>query len=366
MNQGLTSFRAFAFFAVFLFHERLAEWGYLGVHAFFILSGFLLTPIILDMKKEFSGKQFFTQFYGRRALRIFPLYYFYIFLITCLATYILLQHPEIRIDDYHFKQLPWLLTYTYNFFHITPDFTHVYTFSHFWSLSVEEQFYLFWPVIIYFTPMKNTKAILIAFILSGPFIRALTYLLLSSDSITIFRGNHILAIYLLPTSYLDAFAIGGYFALYGKPSNTRSVYTAFIFLIAIGLITDWLFHQKFTWQAGGYAPLMKDSYKYIWGYSVCALFIAYMLVNIRDNRFLPSLLNHPVLVYLGTISYGLYVYHYFIIWLVNHLAGDLIDILQAALSLTFTIIVASLSYHLLEKRFILQKDKYFPRKKPND
>jgi len=77
MSNGLTSYRALAFFAVFLFHMHLINFGYLGVQAFFVLSGFLLTPILIEMKRENSFRQYFIKFYGRRALRIFPLYFAY-------------------------------------------------------------------------------------------------------------------------------------------------------------------------------------------------------------------------------------------------------------------------------------------------
>ncbi|MFT5830847.1 MAG: peptidoglycan/LPS O-acetylase OafA/YrhL, partial [Bacteroidia bacterium] len=71
MNPGLTSFRAFAFLAVYLYHAHVLSVGYLGVQAFFVLSGFLLTPILIDMKQSMSTRHYFTKFYGRRALRIF-------------------------------------------------------------------------------------------------------------------------------------------------------------------------------------------------------------------------------------------------------------------------------------------------------
>ena len=82
MNKGLTTFRFFAFLAVFLVHVGVFDAGYLGVQAFFVLSGFLLSPILVGMKSALSTQDYFVHFYGRRALRIFPIYYAYLFLIA--------------------------------------------------------------------------------------------------------------------------------------------------------------------------------------------------------------------------------------------------------------------------------------------
>jgi len=102
MSRGLTSFRALAFFAIFLFHtldlgnhKVGIRGGYLGVLAFFVLSGFLLTPILIDMKSSLNKRDFYIHFYGRRAFRIFPLYYSYILTtaISHLSAYPFLAFP---------------------------------------------------------------------------------------------------------------------------------------------------------------------------------------------------------------------------------------------------------------------------------
>ncbi|HEX2697603.1 MAG TPA: acyltransferase family protein, partial [Anaerolineales bacterium] len=78
MITGLDGLRAIAFLMVFAFHTRHLEFGWMGVQLFFVLSGFLITGILLNIKDSLAGKQFFVKFYGRRFLRIFPLYYFYL------------------------------------------------------------------------------------------------------------------------------------------------------------------------------------------------------------------------------------------------------------------------------------------------
>lgn len=79
MNKELDSFRFYAFLSVFFYHAKFVDAGYVGVQAFFVLSGFLLTPSLIELKTQKFGPYLKT-FYGRRALRIFPLYYTYLYL----------------------------------------------------------------------------------------------------------------------------------------------------------------------------------------------------------------------------------------------------------------------------------------------
>ena len=82
MIPGLDGLRAIAFLLVFALHTDYLQIGWIGVQFFFVLSGFLITGILLDMKKALPPRDYFTKFYGRRFLRIFPLYYFYLLLMS--------------------------------------------------------------------------------------------------------------------------------------------------------------------------------------------------------------------------------------------------------------------------------------------
>ncbi|MBK9210268.1 MAG: acyltransferase [Anaerolineales bacterium] len=84
MIAGLDGLRAVAFLIVFFFHTRNLPFGWMGVQLFFVLSGFLITNILLRMKDQLPRREFFVKFYGRRFLRIFPLYYFYLALLAAL------------------------------------------------------------------------------------------------------------------------------------------------------------------------------------------------------------------------------------------------------------------------------------------
>ena len=144
--RGLDSFRLFAFMAVYLYHVGVMPSGYVGVLAFFVLSGFLLTPILVDMRRELSGRRFFLNFYGRRWLRIFPLYYFYLALIAAAAGGQLIGRAP-SVLQHATGQLVYALTYTYDFFHASSGYRFSPLLTHFWSLAVEEQFYVVWPLV---------------------------------------------------------------------------------------------------------------------------------------------------------------------------------------------------------------------------
>jgi peptidoglycan/LPS O-acetylase OafA/YrhL len=378
MSKGLTSFRALAFFAVYLFHINIYgsghlgfQGGYLGVDAFFVLSGFLLTPILLDMKSSLSRRDFFIHFYGRRALRIFPLYYSYLAVVAVVFFLVIsqLRHAETipadsaKLIDYlgrFINQLPWTMTYTYDFFHASSYYQHTHFATHFWSLAVEEQFYLVWPMAILLIPAAYMKRFLILVIAAGPLIRMLMPVVIGTNMLPILKQND-LVIYVLPFSHLDAFAIGGYLALYGKSRSGYWVWLTIVLVFMLGVITSWLATKQIHWGELGYAPFMKDAYKYVWGYSVINFMFAYILVNIRNKSFLPVLFENPVLVYFGKISYGLYVFHFPVLWVVYVFMHNSPELVRALTVLGATIMISTVSYELMERRFINAKDTYFAR-----
>jgi len=116
--------------------------GWMGVDLFFVLSGFLITGILLDTK---GSRHYFRQFYTRRVLRIFPLYYGSLVLFLILL-------PTLFPDDQVLHDLHadavWFWTYLYNVKVAAAGFTPSSALGHFWSLAVEEQFYLIWPIVV--------------------------------------------------------------------------------------------------------------------------------------------------------------------------------------------------------------------------
>ncbi len=136
--------------------------GYAGVQLFFVLSGFLISGILLDISKPGSSNQEkrfgLRQFYIRRFLRIFPLYY----MVLLLA--VLFNVPPLH-DSW-----PWHAAYLSNFYYWGVGSVQGYG-VHFWSLSVEEQFYLLWPIIILFMPKKLRLASILILVCAAPMLR---------------------------------------------------------------------------------------------------------------------------------------------------------------------------------------------------
>ena len=347
--------------------------GYLGVQAFFVLSGFLLTPILINMKSSLSSMDFFIHFYGRRALRIFPLYYSYIALVASVYFLTKSRYGYLIPSDVHLlgigldkfiDSLPWTLTYTYDFYHVSNGYNGSGFDTHFWSLAVEEQFYLVWPLAIFFIPADYLKKFLLLVIVLGPLMRLLLAVAVDAHLLPVDDLKDSV-IYLLPFSYVDAFAMGGYFSLYGKSKAGYFVWMCILTVFMLGLATTWLTAGQIQWDQLGYAPYMKDSYKYIWGYSAMNLMFSYVLVNVREKAFLPALFENPLLVYLGNISYGMYVFHLPVLAVIYVKMQNFPEIARAATTLLITVVISAVSYELMEKRFINLKDKYFSRTSAN-
>ncbi len=162
MVKGLDGLRAVAFLLVFLFHCKYLAGGWVGMQLFFVLSGFLITGILVRQREsEGSARGFFFNFYGRRVLRIFPVYHAYL-LLAGLVIGVLGDFLQLRPDRFvdYGEQLPYALTYVYDFYHASSAYEHSHLLTPFWSLSVEEQFYLLWPLLIHLTPPKRVKTML--------------------------------------------------------------------------------------------------------------------------------------------------------------------------------------------------------------
>jgi peptidoglycan/LPS O-acetylase OafA/YrhL len=356
MIKGLNAFRFFAFLAVYLFHAQILGIGHLGVSAFFVLSGFLIIPILREMKDK-NTSNYFLKFYGRRSVRIFPLYYLYLLLVITLIFTHVVQDGYFRG---FFKQIPYAIFYCYNFYRASPQFIYSPLLTHFWTLAVEEQFYLIFPFIVFFTPKEKLKNVLLFFIIVSPILRLLFLEFITSAQVHSLNKDPYAVVQVLTTSHFDAFAIGGFFALYVKKQKPIYTWILIALFIAVGLITQKMATGKYNLQDmdAGYPLFMKDSYKAIWGYSFANLISAFIIINIRAGNFITPVFNNNVINYLGKISYGLYVYHLPIMHFVSKVPFSALVV--ELLSLSSTIVISILSYELFEKRFLILKNQLFP------
>jgi peptidoglycan/LPS O-acetylase OafA/YrhL len=367
MIPGLDGLRAIAFFLVFLFHANTLDVGWVGVVLFFVLSGFLITGILIEMKEKLPSKVYFIKFYGRRFLRIFPLYYFYLFVMLAITFGLYSAgYRQNRMLEY-FEQVPYALAYVYNFFTGSALYKGPsYFINHFWSLSVEEQFYIFWPMLILLTPKTAYKKLFIASIVLGPVFRFGLSYLYNHHTFSFLGSNPAAGIYTLPFSHLDAFGFGAYISQYRLPKARQQFWVLLLALPVIGFATQYLATGDFGSLSGiGFPFPIANGYKQIWGYSLLNYFFAVTIYAVAREGLFNRFLELSWMKYLGKISYGLYVYHFSLFFFAGRLqdflplTSDQALVLTPILALAGTILLASLSYKYIEKPILDLKDRFF-------
>ncbi len=312
-------------------------WGTAGVQLFFVLSGFLITGILLRCR-EYGDWTFAARaFYARRFLRIFPL--FYAVLLTCAV----LNIKPVR------DTFLWHVSYLSNFYFVWNQGWDG-PISHFWSLAVEEQFYLFWPVLILCVPARHIRSSILALIATGIASRFLLPL--------IFPEVRLLSV--LPNSNFDALGLGSLLAFINTREMKHSPVRWFIagvpLYIALFGLRQLGFHQVPFHKATEHLAMLIS---FTW------------LIDAASKGFegpVKKLLQFSPLLYLGRISYGLYVLHNFAGFPVRVIAiafgtPELNSGLSGiALKTLVTIGGASMSWHFFEAPLNAAKKK-FPYKK---
>jgi peptidoglycan/LPS O-acetylase OafA/YrhL len=369
MIPGLDGLRAIAFLLVFALHTDYLHIGWIGVQFFFVLSGFLITGILLDMKTSLVPREYFIKFYGRRFLRIFPLYYFYLLLMSIVIVVLISISYRINYMQIFLDQVGYAVFYVYDFFFATIFFKHSLFLDHFWSLSVEEQFYIFWPLLVLLIPEKRLKGFFFGVIALGPLFRIAFTFVYHSGVFRFFGDPVALAMYPLPFNHMDAFAFGAYLSRYSLPRAKPQFWVLLALIPLVGFAAQYLA----TGDLGrlstlGYPLLMPEAYQYIWGYTLLNYFFAVTIQVVAREGMFNAFLELPFIRYLGKISYGLYVYHSPVIWF----AGRVRDLapmsetvakpLTALIALGVTFVIASLSYRFIEAPLLNLKDRFFALK----
>lgn len=363
--KGLDGLRAVAFLLVFFYHTTWIGFGWIGVQLFFVLSGFLITGILADMKTRLAGAAYFVKFYGRRFLRIFPLYYFYLLVMWLMVTWMAANQVKPKYMSLFHDQLPYALAYVYNFYAASALFERYTSFlTHLWSLAVEEQFYILWPLLIFFVPRARYKTAFFSVIGFSILFRLWVATWTPESMPAFLTPNPLQVIYLLPFSHLDAFALGALLTVTDIPKARAQFIVLLIGLPILGIVTDALASGTWTRAADlGLPLLLPYAYKSVWGYTVLNYLFAVLIFGVARLGWFERFLEFRPIAYLGKISYGLYVYHFVIIWFatvpfrVSSTAP--VPFLNAAAALILTTLVAGLSYRLLEKPLMDLKDRFF-------
>ncbi|OQX68208.1 MAG: hypothetical protein B6A08_11230 [Sorangiineae bacterium NIC37A_2] len=356
---GLDGLRALAVLLVVFFHQELLGIGWIGVQIFFVLSGFLITRILVQ-SKELPLRAYLVEFYGRRSLRIFPLYF------GVLGAFALLAALGMEAQGVR-EGLPFAATYTYNFWHASDAFVHSKLISHFWSLCVEEQFYLIWPFFIFFCRPSALRAALLSIVFLGPLVRLGLHALIETPSLGAFEDTEV-ALYVLTPSHVDAFALGALFSLYPLGGKPGALLGCFAILAASGaLLAPRVPDGPLSFGSLGFPLGLAPGYGYIWAYSLLNLCAALTIDCVVHRRLLPGLFESRVMSYIGKISYGVYVFHYPLQSFIRKALPNAPVALGLVVQVTLTLLVASLSFYLWETPFLRKKDVWFkpgPEKGP--
>ncbi|MDU1889837.1 MAG: acyltransferase [Dysgonomonas sp.] len=321
-------------------YEKTILAGPLGVTLFFVLSGYLITYLLLVEERN-TNTISIKDFYVRRVLRIWPLYY----IIIGLAFLVLHKLPFFELVPIEHGEAFCLVLFLLFLPNVVPLFCGNLPYvSHTWSIGVEEQFYLIWPILMKFS--KNKKYALFAVIIIYLGIKYILFPILNYyDLMNLFLSG-IQSVW--NYFYIDCMAIGGLFALmlYEKHKILKFLFSPFI-KWGIPILTCILILYRFQ------LPVLHHEFY--------AVLFGIIILNMSANPKPPINLENKVLNYLGKISYGLYMYHPIaIVIIVKSLASLSIYnfFLQLFLCTALTVLFASLSYHLIEKRFIKLKTRF--------
>ena len=350
-------------------HAALFGWGWTGVDLFFVLSGFLITGILYDSQQK---EHRYRDFYIRRTLRIFPLYYFVWVVVLVLSPVALWQWnwrwglwPLYlgNYDRFFFLHLPGD---AYRFDRLTfgplvnnrfgyP--VHLYI-GHFWSLCVEEQFYLLWPFVVYRVRRRETLIkVCVAVVLLSPLLRAILSQTLPHQLL------HMEVFYRSLPTRLDALLMGGLIALSLRGPEqalvrrlrrpllliSGALFAALCFL-AIRVLSLPLEGSASNWVG-------------VFCFTLIDVFAAALILEcIHPASFLGRVLNWRPLRALGVVSYGFYVFHDllhdFYAYAAHRYVPDHVYSMTLLLAFSATLAIATISYWVIERPFLALKDRF--------
>jgi len=338
--------------------RTLIQTGWWGVDLFFVLSGFLITGILLDAK---GSSHYFRNFYVRRVLRIFPLYYGFLFAFFILAPALRPPTPGGPFDTWRASQ-GWYWSYLSNYQLLFPQWARPYPLSHFWTLAVEEQFYLFWPAVVLLTSRKGLLRVCLFCIVGSLLFR----IWLNWAGLNPGLG------YRLTPARLDTLAIGAALAVMVRDENMWArVRSKARYIIPAAIVA--LFLLSIRTRGLAQSSIEMETV----GYPLIALFSAALIVvainpasrHTRLSRFFQT----RTMRVLGKYSYALYVFHFplaptlermgLTIQTFPTVAGSPLPgaIAFTMISGSISLAVALLSWNLYEKHFLRLK-RFFPRR----
>jgi peptidoglycan/LPS O-acetylase OafA/YrhL len=342
---GLDGLRALSVLAVFLYHANIswAVGGYLGVECFFVISGYLITSLLL---REYLANQRLAlgRFWLRRARRLLPALCLLLVAVVPLAWWLAPDAlPRLRED------IPGAMLYASNWIFVSREIPYFEKFGrppllqHLWSLAVEEQFYLIWPLALWGilhifrlrSHQKTSRLAVPMFLLAGAtFALMIRMYTPPADPSRVYYGTDTRA---------TGFLLGAGLAMLSKPGSGTSrrnrIFDAAGFTGILGLL--WLFSNLHEYE----------TFLYRGGFLLTAAFTCLVILAVSNSRTrLSRLLGFSPLRWLGTRSYGIYLWHWPLMAACNWGSGSAQpDGFTLALQLTLTALLAEFSYRWIEQ-----------------
>jgi peptidoglycan/LPS O-acetylase OafA/YrhL len=343
--------RGVAVLSVMLYHattnastpmlKALGMYGLFGVDLFFVLSGFLITGILVRTK-ESPG--YFRNFYAKRGLRIWPLYYALVIFVFVVLP---LVQPKLTTQIFETcAPWPYYLVLVQNMFERTSDVFGPISIT--WSLAIEEQYYLLWPLVIRFCERRWLKPVALLML-------ALSVVLRIGDSLSLFS----LDTYHNTFTRLDGLAIGSFLALFLPEIDFAKIRKARLW--AWGIVPICLVS----------AIALKSTHVFSWTtYLLLAIGFGWLVATSIGNSFFP---RTGFLRFTGTISYGLYMLHITAFNIAKQVCNRFsffqshsaaVELAQLLIGFAAAYALAFASWHLLEKRILRLKEFFHSSHSP--
>ena len=328
----IDSLRAISVISVIIFHldKTLFPNGYLGVDLFFVISGYLITQSIL---KDYKFKKFsFLNFYLRRVRRILPALLFVLSIASIFGIFILLNGDLQRFSESLLSSLGFVSNFyfwfTGGYFSINDGLKPL---LHLWSLSVEEQFYIFFPIFLYLTFKFSKKISFYLFLIF--FISMVSY---GINLFSISKG-HSDAIFFLFPARIWQFGIGAFFALLPN-IKIKSLYFDTIYYILAFFLIIFNFIKIINYLPS--ATLM----------SIGAALILYKKYN--EKNIFSYIFKFKPIIFTGIISYSLYLWHWPIITFYKYVTIDQLSLIQIIYCLSAILIFSIMTWKFVEEPFL--------------
>ncbi|WP_339735938.1 acyltransferase [uncultured Gimesia sp.] len=322
-------------------YRQVVSFCWSGVDLFFVLSGYLITGILLDTR---DSKHYYRNFYLRRALRIFPLYYGVILvLFWCI--------PDLT------NQI-WYWLYLQNWRSAFSGSMPATVLQPFWSLAIEEQFYLLWPFVIFFLNRRRLSL----------FCGLMILVAILARCIATFQGVNPMTIYTLTVFRIDTLCAGALIAVWLRDADQSKRLERFkipcLVIAGLALIAVVIFDGSFSGEGLGSQTIGYSLFAAIY-----ALLIAFVVMNPSSVPPLKRILEFGVLRYFGNRSYAIYLFQMVVfiplnqIYLRHWKAIDISGwraVCTFCIALVFILALATISWYCYEKPFLKLK-RFFPR-----